>query len=255
MGSLKGRTALVTGGSRGIGRAISERLGREGALVAVHYNTNEQAAKETVAAIEAAGGRAFAVQAELGRPGDAEALWAAFDAAVTAHDSRGGLDILANNAGTAVMAGIKDTDEAAFDQVFDVNIKAPFFIIKLGLDRLRDGGRIINTTSGFTRVAFPTIAATAASKGALVTLTRTLALELAPRGITVNSVAPGITETDANAWLADPAARAHGESYSAFKRIGSASDVGDVVALLASDDARWITGQDIDATGGSLLGL
>ncbi|WP_262705605.1 MULTISPECIES: SDR family oxidoreductase [Streptomyces] len=255
MGTLRNRTALVTGGSRGIGRSISERLGREGALVGVHYGSDEGAAKSTVAAIEAAGGRAFTLQAELGVPGDAGKLWAAFDERIRGLSATPGLDILVNNAGTALPAGIADTAEHDFDRVFAVNAKAPFFIIKQGLERLRNGGRIINTTSGMTRIAFPAIAATAMSKGALTTLTRTLALELAPRSITVNSVAPGITETEANAWLADPGARTHAESYSAFKRVGQPTDIADIVAFLASDDARWITGQDIDATGGSLLGL
>lgn len=144
--------------------------------------------------------------------------------------------------------------EADYDRVFAVNVKAPFFVIRQGLDRLRDGGRIINISSGVTRIAFPAIAAYAMTKGAVDTLTLTLAKDLGPRGITVNSVSPGIVETDINPWLADPDAHAQAAAYSAFGRVGEAADIADVVAFVASDDARWITGQAIDATGGSLLG-
>lgn len=255
MAKLTGRTALVTGGSRGIGRAIAQRLAYEGALVAVHYGSNEAAAKETVAAIEDAGGAAFAFRTELGVPGDAETLWAAFDERIGAYGAEPGLDILVNNAGVAGPGEIHQVEEADYDRVFAVNVKAPLFVIKHGLDRLRDGGRIINISSGVTKVAFPSMTAYAASKGALEVLTLTLAQTLGGRGITVNSVSPGTIETDIHPWLADPAAREHAAGFSVFHRVGQPDDVADVVGFLASADARWVTGQNIDASGGSGLGL
>ncbi|MGI5411162.1 SDR family oxidoreductase [Streptomyces chartreusis] len=249
MGVLTGRTALVTGASRGIGRAIAERLAHDGARVAVHYGSNEAAAKETVASIEAGGGSAFAIRTELGVPGDAETLWQAFDRHAQ------GVDVLVNNAGMALFASIGETDEDAYDRTHAVNAKAPFFIVKHGLRRLRDEGRIINVTAA-TDAAIAPIAATHMAKGAVTTLTRSLAAELAPRGITANSVGPGFIDTDLTSGaLADPGIRAHAEGVSVFGRVGTTSDVADVVAFLASPDSRWVTGQHIDATGGSLLSL
>ncbi|WP_327353513.1 SDR family oxidoreductase [Streptomyces sp. NBC_01304] len=248
MGTLAGKTALVTGGSRGIGRGIAERLGRDGARVAVHYGSNEVAAKETVAAIEAAGGSAFAIGAELGVPGDAAALWAEFD------KHADGVDVLVNNAGIGLYGTITDVQEADYDRVFAVNAKAPFFIVQEGLGRLRDGGRIINISSGVTRIAFPITVAYSMTKGAINTLTHTLAKDLGPRGITVNAVAPGIIDTEALDGL--PAEQKTGmAAYSTFNRIGRPSDVADIVSFVASEDGRWVTGQVIDATGGSALGV
>ncbi|QLI99659.1 SDR family oxidoreductase [Streptomyces sp. NEAU-sy36] len=255
MGSLTGKTALVTGGSRGIGRATAERLGREGALVAVHYGRNASAAQEVVAAIRAAGGTAFAVRAELGTDGDVETLWAEFDRQVTEHGDGTGLDILVNNAGITPRGRIEEVTPAAFDEVFAVNVRAPFFLVQQGLERLRDGGRIINVSSGATRIALIDIIAYGMTKGAIDTFSLTLAKALGNRGITVNSVAPGIIDTDMNAsWLrGDAAAEQSAAQLSALGRVGRPEDVADVVAFLASDDARWVTGQVIDATGGSQL--
>ncbi|GAA1220377.1 SDR family oxidoreductase [Kitasatospora nipponensis] len=255
MSRLSGRTALVTGASRGIGRGIALRLGREGALVAVHYGSNETAAKETVADILAAGGRAFAVHAELGVPGDAAALWAAFDRAIEAYGERPGLDILVNNAGIALHGEIGTVTEADYDRLFAVNVRAPFFVVQQGLERLRDGGRVINVSSGVTRIALPVLSAYAMTKGALDTMTLTLAQQLGARGITVNAVAPGIIDTDMNSHLADPEQRAQAASLAVLGRVGEPADVAGLVAFVASDDAGWVTGQILDATGGSHLGL
>ncbi|WP_405388992.1 SDR family oxidoreductase [Streptomyces sp. NBC_01102] len=249
MGSLTGKTALVTGGSRGIGRGIAERLGRDGAIVGVHYGSNEAAAEETVATIEGTGGTAFAIGAELGTPGDAAALWAAFD------QHANGLDILVNNAGIGTSRAFTEIEEAEYDRLFAVNTKAPFFLTRLGLDRLRDGGRVINISTGLTHAAvMPDLIAYAMSKSALDVFTTHLSKVLGDRGITVNAVAPGIVDTDVNAdWLrAGSEAWADAAAMSALGRVGTPADIADVVAFLASDDGRWVTGHWIDVTGGSL---
>ncbi|POX63480.1 short-chain dehydrogenase [Streptomyces sp. Ru62] len=252
---LAGKTALVTGGSRGIGRAISRRLAQDGALVAVHYGHDASAAERTVKEIEADGGRAVAVHAELGVHGDADTLWSAFDRALADRGADGGLDILVNNAGITVPRRIADVTEADYDRVFAINTKAPFFIVQRGLDRLRDGGRIVNISSVATRVAFPAIVSYTMTKAALDYLTLALAQELGPRGITVNAVAPGYTETEINPTLAVPEIRRRYSEASVFSRLGQPVDIADVVSFVASDDARWVTGQWIDASGGAHLGV
>ncbi|MFF7179296.1 SDR family oxidoreductase [Streptomyces sp. NPDC008121] len=249
MGALTGKTALVTGGSRGIGRGIAERLGRDGARVAVHYGTNETAAKETVTAIEEAGGEAFAIGQELGVPGDAAALWERFD------ERAEGLDILVNNAGIGASAPFATIDEAEYDRIFAVNTKAAFFLAQQGAERLRDGGRIINISTGLSHAAMmPELIAYAMSKSALDTFTRYLSKVLGGRGITVNAVAPGIVDTDINAgWLRGSEEAWKGAAaLSALGEVGTPADIADVVAFLASHDGRWVTGQWIDATGGSI---
>ncbi|ARP73715.1 short-chain dehydrogenase [Streptomyces pluripotens] len=254
-GRHRGRIALVTGGSRGIGRAISRRLAAQGALVAVHYGHDHAAAERTVKEIEADGGRAFAVHAELGVVGDAATLWTAFDRELAARDAPPGLDILVNNAGITLPRTIEQVTEDDYDRVFAVNTKAPFFITQQALVRLRDGGRIVNVSSGATRIAYPAIVAYSMTKAALDHLTLSLAQHLGPRGITVNTVAPGFTETEINPTLRDPQIRQALAGASVFNRLGAPADIADVVAFLAGDDARWITGQCIDATGGVHLGL
>ncbi|MEU9522881.1 SDR family oxidoreductase [Streptomyces sp. NPDC048224] len=249
MGVLTGRTALVTGASRGIGRGIAERLGRDGARVAVHYGKNEAAAKETVAAIEAAGGSAFAIGADLSAPGAAETLWEEFDMHAD------GLDVLVNNAGIGSTRPIGEIAEADYDAVFTVNVKAPFFILKHGMGRLRDGGRVINISSGLARTAvMPDNMAYSMTKGALDVFTRDLSKILGARGITVNSVAPGIIDTDNTAELlhGSPDGWAGAAALSALGGVGAPAEVADVVAFLASHESRWVTGSWVDATGGSL---
>ncbi|MBT2417507.1 SDR family oxidoreductase [Streptomyces sp. ISL-22] len=249
MGALAGRTALVTGASRGIGRGIAERLGRDGARVGVHYGRNEAAAKETVAAIEAAGGSAFTIGVELGVPGDAKALWEEFDRHAD------GLDILVNNAGIGNTRPIEEIGEREYDAVFAVNVKAPFFIVKHGMARLREGGRIINISSGLARTAvMPNNMAYAMTKGALDVFSRDLSKVLGARGVRVNSVAPGLIDTDNTAEFLHGTAGgwAQAEAISALGQVGTPAEVADVVAFLASDEGRWVTGSWVDATGGSI---
>lgn len=254
MGVLDGKIALVTGGSRGIGRGIARRLAKDGALVAVHYGTRQDAAEETVRDIEAAGGAAFMVKAELGTPGSVEALYEALDAALIERTGGKEFDILVNNAAFGPRGTIEDVTEDVFDKVMDVNVKAPFFLIQKALPRLRSGGRIINISSGVTRIAFPDTTAYNLSKGALNTLTLTLAKHLGPRGITVNAIMPGIIDTDINAsWLHTPEAQKFASDMSALGRVGQPEDVADVAAFLASPDSRWVTAQMLDATGGSCI--
>ncbi|MFI8192471.1 SDR family oxidoreductase [Streptomyces sp. NPDC085946] len=253
MSRLTGKTALVTGASRGMGRATALRLGQEGALVAVHYSTSQEAAEEVVTLIEKDGGRAFTVRAELGVPGDVHELFLGLESGLRERTGSTDLDILVNNAG--VMGGVKpeDTTPEQFDRLFAVNAKAPFFLIQRALKNMRDGGRIINITSGLTRFANPDEIAYAMTKGAVDQLALHFAKALGPRNITVNSVAPGITRND-NPVFGMPEVVEQMAQLSAFNRVGEPEDVADVVTFLATDEARWITGSFVDATGGTLLG-
>ncbi|MCK9895442.1 SDR family oxidoreductase [Frankia sp. AgB32] len=255
MGRLTDTTALVTGSSRGIGRATALRLAADGALVAVHYATNGDAARETVALIEKDGGRAFAVRAELGVPGDVHELFLGLERGLRERTGEAVLDILVNNAGATTPAGVAPEEVTAeeLDRLFAVNARAPFLIVQRALGLLRDGGRIINISSGLTRFANPEQVAYAMTKGAVEQITLHFARHLASRGITVNTVAPGITNNGSP--LFDiPEAVEQMARLSAFGRVGDASDVADVVAFLASRDGRWVTGSFVDASGGTLLG-
>jgi 3-oxoacyl-[acyl-carrier protein] reductase len=251
MGRLTGRTALVTGASRGIGRAIAERLAADGALTAVHYGSNDTAARETVAAIQEAGGQAFSVRAALGGDHDVETLFEGLEDGLAGRP----LSILVNNAGiTDYEATIEVATQEQFDRSVAINMRAPFFITQRALLLMHDGGRVINISSGVTWFAVPEVVY-AMTKGALNALSRSVAQTHGDRGITVNTVSPGITETDMNAWLKDSvAAKQTVADMVALGRVGDPRDIADTVAFLASDDARWITGQTIDVNGGLLLG-
>ncbi|WP_433755277.1 SDR family oxidoreductase [Nocardia sp. CA-135398] len=251
MADLTDKTALVTGASRGIGRAIAERLAADGALVAVHYANNDAAAKDTVAAIERAGGSAFAVRAELAAATGVDDLFAGLA------DGLGGrpLDILVNNAAIITYEStIDQTTPEQFERQFAINVRAPFFIIQRALSLIPDGGRIINISSGVTWFATPQIVYSM-TKGALNVLGRSLANTLGSRGITVNTVSPGVTDTDMNSWLhetddAIPSITA----MTALDRVGQGADIADAVAFFAADDGRWVTGQTLEVNGGLYLG-
>ncbi|HEY3917858.1 MAG TPA: SDR family oxidoreductase [Stellaceae bacterium] len=248
---LEGKIALVTGASRGIGRAIAVRLGAEGALVGVHYRKDEAAAKSCVAAIAAAGGAGFAIAADLAAHDGPERLFAAFDAALPQHDAK--LDILVNNAGIGSRAPIDTATGNEFDKLVAVNLRAPFFIMQKALPRLADGGRIVNVTSTAARIGYAETPAYTATKAALQALTLSVARRLGPRGITVNAVAPGATDTDMNALVRDPLSAKQIAGETILGRIGQPGDIAEVVTFLASDAARWITGQVIEASGGLRL--
>ena len=251
MHRLDGKTALVTGGGRGIGRAVARRLAQEGAEVVIHFGSNREAAEETAAQIRRLGGSATVIRARFaeGEPAEAaSALWAAFD---EVHDR---VDVLVNSAGAASSRGtIEQVTPAELQGLLAVNAIAPFFVTQQALPRLRDGGRIINVSAHLTRGAWqPDLVAYAMSKATIDALTATLAKQLGPRGITVNAVAPGVVDTDMNsAWL--HAARELVAGLSPLGRVAEPEDIADVIAFLATDDARWITGQRVDTSGGALL--
>ncbi|GAA0386364.1 SDR family oxidoreductase [Microbispora corallina] len=250
MSGLTGKTALVTGASRGIGRSIAERLAAEGALVAVHYGSNEGAAKDVVNAIHTAGGRAFPVRAELGVDGDVDTLFTGLEEGLAGRP----LDILVNNAGFIDYdATVDSVTHQQFERLFAVNVRAPLFITQRALTLMPDGGRIINISSGVTWFAIPEIVY-AMTKGAINVFSRSLAHTQGVRGITVNTVSPGVTETDMNGWLSDrDAAKAIGD-LTALGRPAKPADIGDAVAFFASEDARWISGQTLEVNGGLFLG-
>ncbi|MFI6299079.1 SDR family oxidoreductase [Nonomuraea sp. NPDC050790] len=243
MTRLIGKTALVTGAARGIGRAIAERLAADGARVAVHYSSSEAEVEETVGRI---GERAFAVRADLATMDGVAALADAL--------AERELDILVNNAAAPPAGPIETDTPEQFDRLFSVNVKAPYFLIQRLLPLLRNGGRIISVSTVATRMAYPAQTSFAMTKGALETMSLSLAQALGGRGITVNVVAPGATRTHANASLFTPEASAFFAGHTALDRVGTAEDVADVVGFLASDAARWVTGQVLDASGGVHLG-
>jgi 3-oxoacyl-[acyl-carrier protein] reductase len=242
--TLEGKVALVTGASRGIGRAIAERLARAGAAVAINYASNSSEAQKAVAAIKSAGGNAFAIQADVGRVPEIVRL---FDETISHF---GQLDILVNNAGIMFTKPVSATTEADFDRIFAINVKGTFFACQQAATRLAEGGRIINFSSSTTARFMPAYGAYVATKGAVEQLTRSLAKELGPRRITINTVSPGPVETEL--FLTGKTAEEvqFFGKQSAFGRIGKPEEIADVVAFLASDASRWISGQNIRANGG-----
>jgi 3-oxoacyl-[acyl-carrier protein] reductase len=248
------RIAFVTGASRGIGRAIALRLAEAGTAVVVHYGANRAAAEEVVGLIEESGGVSFALQADMGSVAEITKLCNTLKEELSRRFGQPLFDILVNNAGIATRVTLEETSEEQFDRLFNVNAKGPFFMVQQALPLLRDNGRIINLSSIVTRVATPRAAAYSMTKGAINTMTLLLAAQLGPRGITVNAVAPGATDTDMNAnWLSLPGERESVAQVTALGRVGEALDIARLVAFLASPESGWVTGQCIEASGGMHL--
>ena len=238
--TLEGKAALVTGGSRGIGRAIVERLAADGATLVINYARNKTQAQELVNSITAGGGKATAILADVSKPAEVQRLFKEAEIAV------GQLDIVVANAGVHIARPLIENSEAEYDYIFDINTKGVFVTLQEAARRLRDGGRIIVVSTSGTKMHFANMSLYLGSKGAVEQFARSLALELGPRHVTVNVLSPGFTDTD----MLPDQYREYGASLSPFHRIGTPQDVADVSAFLASDASRWVTGQNIQAGGG-----
>jgi len=248
MSNLSGKTALVTGASRGIGRASALALAKAGAQVLVHYSSRGKEAEAVVAEIRQAGGRAEKVAADLRAPNGPHAL------AKLVHGIVGSrLDILVANAGIAKAASIEDTTVEDFDALFAVNVRAPYFLVQQLLPAMCKGSSIVFVSSLAARASVATLSAYGATKGAVATLVTHFASALGERGIRVNAVAPGVVETAMSNFAKTESGRNLTLGMQALKRVAQPDDIGGLVAFLASDEARWITGDTVRVDGGSKL--
>jgi 3-oxoacyl-[acyl-carrier protein] reductase len=248
MTNLTNKTALVTGASRGIGRATARVIAAAGARVIVHYGSAAGEAESLVAEIRAAGGKADAVGADLAAPDGAHKLAAEVRKLIGER-----LDILVANAGVATSASIEDQTVADFDRMFAVNVRAPFFLVQQLLPVLGEGSSVVLLSSLAARASVGVLPAYSATKGAIDTLVKHFGALLGPRGIRVNAVAPGVIDTDMSSFVRSDEGRDYTLSIQALQRIGHADDVADVIAFLASDASRWVTGDTIQAGGGSKI--
>lgn len=237
---FRGKAALVTGSSRGIGRAIAERLAADGAAVVINYARNKQPAQATVNRIREQGGKAVAIGADISKPAEVRRMFSEAENAI------GRLDIVVANAGVHIEKPLIENSETDYDYIFDINVKGVFFTLQEAARGLRDGGRIVVLSTGGTKMHFANMSLYLGSKGAIEQFARSLSVEVGPRNITVNILSPGFTDTD----MLPEQYREYGASMSPFKRVGAPQDVADVAMFLASDSARWITGQNIQAGGG-----
>ena len=247
--------ALVTGGSRGLGRDMALKLARQGTDVILTYRSARAEAQDVVAQIDKLGRRAIAMQLDVGKSAGFDKFAAEVRGALKQHWQREKFDYLVNNAGIGIGASLAETTEAQFDELANIHLKGVFFLTQKLLPLIADGGRIVNISTGLTRFALPGYAAYAAMKGAVEVLTKYMAKELGPRGIAVNVVAPGAIETDFRdgAVRDNPQVKAFIASQTALGRVGLPDDIGGVVASLLAPANAWINAQRIEASGGMFL--
>jgi len=246
MSKLNGKVAVVTGASKGIGAGIAKALAAEGAAVVVNYASSKAGADAVVDAITSAGGKAVAVQGDVSKEEDAKGL---IDAAI---DRFGQLDVLVNNSGVYAFSAIEDVNAEEYRRQFDVNVLGPLLTTKAAVPHLKDGASVINISSNITSLLLPQSAIYSGTKGALDAITGVLAKELAPRGIRVNAILPGYTETEGtgSAGISGTEFVDQIVAQTPLARAGTPEDIAKVAVFLASDDASWLTGEKINASGG-----
>src|ERR1044072_4395836 len=243
MNTLINKVILVTGASRGIGAAVAKKIAGEGAKVIINYAGNKEEADQTVQLIKDAGGNAIALKADVSKAAEVTAM---FDAAI-AHFGK--IDVLVNNAGIMITKLLKDTTDEDFSRQFDINVRGTFNTLREAATKLANNGTIINLSTTLTRVMIPTYGTYVATKGAVEQLTRVFAKEMGSRGITVNAVLPGPTNTELYMEGKTPEMIARQAALNAFNRLAEVGDITPVIVFLASDDAKWISGQTIGVNG------
>jgi NAD(P)-dependent dehydrogenase (short-subunit alcohol dehydrogenase family) len=255
MTTTASRIALITGGSRGLGKSTALHLAKQGVAVILTYHAQETAAQAVVAEIEAMGRKAVALQLDVAQSSTFAGFAELVRATLKTHWDAERFQVLVNNAGTGAHALLMDTTEAQFDALVNVHFKGTFFLSQKLLPLMADGGRIVNLSSGLARFALPGYSAYGSMKGAIETLTRYMAKELGPRGIAVNVVAPGAIATDFGGGAVRDNAQLNAvvASQTALGRVGEADDVGAMIASLVSCDNRWINAQRIEVSGGMML--
>ncbi|MEM6766703.1 MAG: SDR family oxidoreductase [Bacteroidota bacterium] len=250
-----GKIALVTGGSRGLGKDMAMSLAQKGHHVVLTYNSRDDLAKEVVSAIQAMGLKSAALQLSVSDPSTFDSFFTNLGNTLKSEFGSDHFDFLVNNAGIGVHAGFSETTEEQFDLLMNIHFKSPFFLTQKSLPMMREGGSVVNVSSGLARFSLPGYSAYGAMKGGIETLTKYQARELGEKGIRVNVVAPGAIETDFGGGAVRDNAdlNAYVSSVTALGRAGLPNDIGPVVAYLCSEEAKWVTGQRLEASGGMFL--